>query len=85
MQEKKAWEIAQKHNLNLTTICPVTVLGKQLMKSRVSTTHMIKFLFRSPIYVDVNMAIVDVVDVAKTHVQCMKNCERTRNKRYIVS
>lgn len=29
---------------------------------------MLKFLFKSPIYIDFNIAIVDVEDVAKAHV-----------------
>ena len=35
--------------------------------------------------IDCNVAVVDVRDVAKAHIECVEKIEETRNKRYIVS
>ena len=55
------------------------------MDNRTATATGLKFLFKSPIYMELNLAIVDVVDVAKAHVECLKKQELTKGKRYITS
>ena len=42
------------------------------MKNRTCTATVLKFLFKSPIYMEVNISTVDVIDVAKAHVECIK-------------
>lgn len=42
------------------------------MDNRTATATGLKFLFKSPIYMELNLAIVDVVDVARAHVECLK-------------
>ena len=41
--------------------------------------------FKSPFYLDSNLSIVSVEDVAKVHVLCIENINKSRNKRYILS
>lgn len=67
----------------MTTICPGLIFGRELFKGRSSTTNFLKMFFKSPIYLDSNLFLVSVEDVAKAHVLCVEKKDISKNKRYL--
>lgn len=82
--EQLAWEIAKNENINLVTILPGTVIGPYF-DSHTPTTYLFKKIFENkmPMKMDVQLAFVDVRDLALAHVDAYEKEET--NGRYIVS
>ena len=70
--------------MNLTTVSPGLIFGRELFGGRSSTANLLNMFFKSPVYFDSNFYLVSVEDVAKAHVLCVENIEKSRKKRYIV-
>lgn len=82
--EKKAWEFARAHNLNLVTINPTGILGPGFYR-HTPTTHVLELALRGqvPAVPPFEFGYVDVRDVAMAHLLAYEN-ERAAG-RYIVS
>ena len=75
LAERKAWELADKLDLSLTTINPGAVWGPA-MDSNYGTSLRLVEQFLSgefPAYPDINLPAVDVRDVARMHVAAISN------------
>jgi dihydroflavonol-4-reductase len=88
LAEKAAWDfvISDAPEIALTTINPVLVLGAPLDKNFGSSISLVERVLKGsdPMLPDLKFAIVDVRDVAKLHVDAIKN-ENTKGERIIAS
>jgi dihydroflavonol-4-reductase len=88
LAEKAAWDFVKSDALEiaLTTINPVLVLGAPLDKNFGSSISLVERVLKGsdPMLPDLKFAIVDVRDVAKLHVDAIKN-ENTKGERIIAS
>jgi dihydroflavonol-4-reductase len=88
LAEKAAWNFIKSNapEIALTTINPVLVLGAPLDKNFGSSISLVERVLngRDPMLPDLKFAIVDVRDVAKMHVDAIKN-ENTKGERIIAS
>jgi len=75
LAEKVAWELAESHGLQLTTINPGVVVGAPLDKNFGSSISIIERLLnrKDPVLPDLTFAYVDVKDVARMHVAALEN------------
>lgn len=64
MAEKRAWELAKKHNLNLTVINPGLVIGEYLLDNETTTNFFVKRMFLSKLVCKAYIPLVSVTDVA---------------------
>lgn len=88
LAEKAAWDFIKSEapEIALTTINPVLVLGAPLDKNFGSSISLVERVLNGsdPMLPDLKFAIVDVRDVAKMHVDAIKN-ENTKGERIIAS
>jgi dihydroflavonol-4-reductase len=88
LAEKAAWDYIKSDapEIALTTINPVLVLGAPLDKNFGSSISLVERILNGsdPMLPDLKFAIVDVRDVAKMHVDAIKN-ENTKEERIIAS
>jgi len=88
LAEKAAWDFVKSDapEIALTTINPVLVLGAPLDKNFGSSISLVERILKGsdPMLPDLKFAIVDVRDVAKMHVDAIKNDE-TRGERILSS
>ena len=88
LAEKAAWDFIKNDapEIALTTINPVLVLGAPLDKNFGSSISLVERILKGsdPMLPDLEFAIVDVRDVAKMHVDAIKN-ENTKGERIIAS
>ncbi len=88
LAEQAAWNFIKKDapEISLTTINPVLVLGAPLDKNFGSSISLVERVLKGsdPMLPDLKFAIVDVRDVAKMHVEAIKN-ENTKGERIISS
>jgi dihydroflavonol-4-reductase len=88
LAEKAAWDFIKSDapEIALTTINPVLVLGAPLDKNFGSSISLVERVLSGsdPMLPDLKFAIVDVRDVAKMHVDAIKN-ENTKGERIIAS
>lgn len=88
LAEKAAWEFVKTEapEIALTTINPVLVLGAPLDKNFGSSFSLVERILKGsdPMLPDLKFAIVDVRDVAKMHVDSIKN-EKAKGERLIAS
>lgn len=88
LAEKAAWNFIKSNapEIALTTINPVLVLGAPLDKNFGSSISLVERVLNGsdPMLPDLKFAIVDVRDVAKMHVDAIKN-ENTKGERIIAS
>ena len=84
LAEKKAWKLAEKHNLNLTVINPGLVIGEYLLDNETTTNFFIKRMFLNKFIAKAYIPLVSVYDVATAHVNAMEKKDISRNKRYIL-
>lgn len=75
LAEQAAWELAQTHGLQLTTINPSVVVGAPLDKHFGSSISIIERLInrKDPVLPKLTFAYVDVKDVARLHVAALEN------------
>lgn len=82
--EQAAWTCAQARSLDLVTLCPSIVLGPGFYKHTPSTINVSALVNNQiPFRVAMQLAIVDVRDVADAHVRAYEN-ERASG-RYLVT
>ncbi|CAN2234920.1 WcaG Nucleoside-diphosphate-sugar epimerases [actinobacterium SCGC AAA044-D11] len=88
LAEQAAWNFIKEDapEISLTTINPVLVLGAPLDKNFGSSISLVERVLNGsdPMLPDLKFAIVDVRDVAKMHVEAIKN-ENTKGERIIAS
>jgi dihydroflavonol-4-reductase len=88
LAEKAAWDFIKESapEIALTTINPVLVLGAPLDKNFGSSISVIERILsgKDPMLPDLKFAIVDVRDVAKMHVDAIKN-DSTKGERILAS
>jgi dihydroflavonol-4-reductase len=88
LAEQAAWNFVKNDapEISLTTINPVLVLGAPLDKNFGSSISLVERVLKGsdPMLPDLKFAIVDVRDVAKMHVDSIKN-ENTKSERIISS
>ena len=88
LAEKAAWDFVRSDapEIALTTINPVLVLGAPLDKNFGSSISLVERILKGsdPMLPDLKFAIVDVRDVAKMHVDAIKNDE-TKGERILSS
>lgn len=88
LAEKAAWDFIKSSapEIALTTINPVLVLGTPLDKNFGSSISVIERILvgKDPMLPDLKFAIVDVRDVAKMHVDAIKN-DSTKGERILAS
>jgi dihydroflavonol-4-reductase len=88
LAEQAAWNFikSEASEIALTTINPVLVLGAPLDKNFGSSISLVERVLKGsdPMLPDLKFAIVDVRDVAKMHVDSIKN-ENTKGERLIAS
>jgi dihydroflavonol-4-reductase len=88
LAEEAAWSFIKNEapEISLTTINPVLVLGAPLDKHFGSSISLVERILkgRDPMLPDLKFAIVDVRDVAKMHVDAVKN-DNTKGERVIAS
>lgn len=88
LAELAAWNFIKSEapEIALTTINPVLVLGAPLDKNFGSSISLVERVLKGsdPMLPDLKFAIVDVRDVAKMHVDSIKN-ENTKGERLIAS
>jgi dihydroflavonol-4-reductase len=75
LAEQVAWEMAESHGLELTTINPSVVVGAPLDKHFGSSISIIERLInrKDPVLPKLTFAYVDVKDVARLHVAALEN------------
>ena len=79
LAERKAWEIAKKYDLNVTTICPGLILGELIINRFTPSMGILNLIMKSPIYMDLNLRIVSAYDVALAHVRSLERADLTKN------
>jgi dihydroflavonol-4-reductase len=86
LAEKAAWEMAQTHGLQLTTINPGVVVGTPLDNNFGSSISIIERLLnrKDPVLPKLTFAYVDVKDVARMHVAALEN-SATIGQRYLAT
>jgi len=88
LAEQAAWNFIRNDapEISLTTINPVLVLGAPLDKNFGSSISLVERVLKGsdPMLPDLKFAIVDVRDVAKMHVDAIKN-ENTKGERILSS
>jgi dihydroflavonol-4-reductase len=88
LAEKAAWDFVKKEapEIALTTINPVLVLGAPLDKNFGSSIRLVERVLvgKDPMLPDLKFAIVDVRDVAKMHVDAIKN-DATKGERILAT
>lgn len=86
LAEKRAWEIAGKSRLDLTTICPGMVFGPVPDTDTSASLEVVKRLLNGqvPAIPPGGLSVVDVRDVAKIHVMALGQ-DKTIGKRIIAS
>lgn len=88
LAEKAAWDYIKSDapEIALTTINPVLVLGAPIDKNFGSSISLVERILKGsdPMLPDLNFALVDVRDVAKMHVDAIKN-EQTKGERILSS
>ena len=88
LAEQAAWNFVKSDapGIELTTINPVLVLGAPLDKNFGSSISLVERILngKDPMLPDLKFAIVDVRDVAKMHVDAIKNAA-TKGERIIAS
>jgi dihydroflavonol-4-reductase len=88
LAEQAAWNFIKNDapEISLTTINPVLVLGAPLDKNFGSSISLVERVLKGsdPMLPDLKFAIVDVRDVAKMHVDAIKN-ENTKGERILSS
>jgi len=88
LAEKAAWDFVKSDapEIALTTINPVLVLGAPLDKNFASSISLVERILngKDPMLPDLKFAIVDVRDVARMHVDAIKN-DSTKGERIIAS
>lgn len=88
LAEKAAWDFIKGNapEIELTTINPVLVLGAPLDKNFGSSISLVERILKGkdPMLPDLKFAIVDVRDVAKMHVESIKN-DDTKGERILAS
>jgi dihydroflavonol-4-reductase len=88
LAEKAAWDYVKSDapEIALTTINPVLVLGVPLDKNFGSSISLVERILKGsdPMLPDLKFAIVDVRDVAKMHVDAVKN-DATKGERILSS
>jgi dihydroflavonol-4-reductase len=88
LAEEAAWNFIKNDapEISLTTINPVLVLGAPLDKNFGSSISLVERILNGsdPMLPDLKFAIVDVRDVAKMHVDAIKN-DNTKGERVIAS
>ncbi len=86
LAEQAAWELADTHNLQLTTINPSVVVGAPLDKNFGSSISIIERLInrKDPVLPKLTFAYVDVKDVAHMHVAALGN-SATIGQRYLAT
>jgi dihydroflavonol-4-reductase len=81
--ERAAWELARSEGLDLVALCPAVILGPQFYKHTPSTVNVGAFINNQvPFRLPMQLAIVDVRDVADAHIRAYEN-ERAAG-RYLV-
>jgi dihydroflavonol-4-reductase len=72
--EKKAWEYAEKNNLNLVTLLPSAIVGPGFYRHTPSTL-MFELLLRGkvPFVLPMSLGMVDVRDCAQAHLLAYEN------------
>ncbi|GMC00035.1 NAD-dependent epimerase/dehydratase family protein [Enterococcus thailandicus] len=70
--EKKAWELAKKYDLALTTILPGAIFGKALTSNR-SSNGVLDGIKRSRLVPKITLEVTDVNDLANLHLLALEN------------
>ena len=86
LAEQAAWNFAESHNIQLTTINPGVVIGAPLDANFGSSISIIERLLnrKDPVLPKLTFAYVDVKDVARLHVAALEN-EATAGHRYLAT
>jgi dihydroflavonol-4-reductase len=88
LAEKAAWDFIESDDskIEITTINPVLVLGAPLDENFGASISLVERIFKGkdPMLPDLKFAIVDVRDVAKMHVDSIKN-DATKGERILAS
>lgn len=86
LAELAAWELAETHNLELTTINPSVVVGAPLDQHFGSSISIVERLInrKDPVLPQLTFAYVDVKDVARMHVAALVN-QATIGQRYLTT
>mgnify|MGYP000275835689 CR=1 FL=1 len=86
LAERAAWELADEHDLRLTTINPSVVVGAPLDENFGSSISIVERLVnrKDPVLPKLIFAYVDVKDVARMHVAALQN-EATVGQRYLTT
>jgi len=84
LAEKRAWDVAKAHGVDLVVINPGFILGPQLSKR--TDAESVKFMTKLtnswfPMLVDLPLMVVDVRDVALAHIRAMER--KSASGRYI--
>lgn len=84
LAERRAWELATRDGMALTTINPGFVIGPPLDAHFGSSISVVERLLngRDPLLPDIGFPMVDVRDVAEMHLRALQRPE-TAGKRYI--
>ncbi len=75
MAEKAAWDLAEQHGLQLTTINPGVVFGPAMDANYGTSLELVEQILGGdfPAYPNINVPAVDVRDVARMHVAAIGN------------
>ena len=90
MAERAAWkfveEMPENERIQLTTVNPGLILGRTMIKGEFASAKIMNMFLNDSIPGGVpliKMAAVDVEDVAKAHMQCIK-LDEAQGKRYVL-
>jgi len=72
--EQKAWELAQKYDLHVTTILPGAIFGPTLTVNR-SSHQVLDQISRSCFVPNISLEVTDVRDLAALHLLALDNSE----------
>ncbi|MEM1250227.1 MAG: NAD-dependent epimerase/dehydratase family protein [Acidobacteriota bacterium] len=75
LAERKAWELAEEHSLELTTINPGAIFGPALDENYGTSLQLVEQMLNGdfPAYPRINLPMVDARDVAFMHVHAIDN------------
>lgn len=85
LAERKAWELAKKHDLQLTVINPGLVLGALVIPRFTPCMHLITILAQSPVYLNQAFCVVAAEDVALAHLRAWERPEKSVGERFILN
>lgn len=85
LAEKEAINLKKKYKtLNLTILCPGGIMDETLTSRKSLSDMIMKFIFNSPITLNMSFPIVSARDCAKISIRCLELPEISRDKRYFL-